>query len=128
MFTYLLPYSSPLPHPFSPSLISLTVSVDVKHHVHLLSPSDTFDVYTHAKERNSLLMYGAKKTPRHCSVCYKKCCSHWPKRVTLDTAMARVSLRLCCVTALYRGFAMSVRNTAASAFTPDDTVLNTVNR
>ena len=29
-----LPY--PLPPPFSPSLISLMVSVDVKHHVYLL--------------------------------------------------------------------------------------------
>ena len=29
-------YSPSSPHPFSPSLISLMVSVDVKHHVYLL--------------------------------------------------------------------------------------------
>ena len=35
----LLTYTSiPPPPPFSPSLISLVVSVDVKHHVHLLTP------------------------------------------------------------------------------------------
>ena len=40
MFTYLFtaPYPPPSPHvsSFSPSLISLMVSVDVKHHVYLL--------------------------------------------------------------------------------------------
>ena len=66
LFTSTLPPSAP----FSPSLISLTVSVDVKHHVYLLSPEDPFDVHTHARERNSLLMYRVKKMPRHCSVCY----------------------------------------------------------
>ena len=36
---YIISFSPHLHTPFSPSLISRTVSVDVKHHVYLLTPS-----------------------------------------------------------------------------------------
>ena len=56
MFTYLHLY--PIP-PFFPSLISLIVSVDVKHHVYLLTPSNLLQVFIMA------VITEKKKTDRH---------------------------------------------------------------
>ena len=49
---YLPPPHTPLPNPFSPSLISLIVSVDVKHHVYLLTspPPPPPHAHTHTHQ------------------------------------------------------------------------------
>ena len=64
MFTYLLSFNSaavppypPPPPPFSPPLMSLMVSVDVKHHVHLQTIPFSRRQETRSRRREELTQY-----------------------------------------------------------------------